>query len=89
MSEEKTEINPPDEIGYCRSHTFTAFAGTGFNMDNPQHVLGSDALRYAIEIQMLRDQGKFTEADARRDEVSGSFMVQFGKNFTRLKWRDE
>lgn len=72
----------------CPAHTHTAFAGTGFNPDNPQHQKGSDALRYAIAIQQARDDGDFARADAIRDHVRWlGYDVGSAKDRTTVTWR--
>ncbi|WP_238368294.1 hypothetical protein [Mesobacterium pallidum] len=54
---------------------FTAFAGTGFDENNPEHCEGSDALRYAICIQQHRDAGDYEAADRARDFASQWYHV--------------
>lgn len=66
-----------------------AKAGTGFNPDNPIHVGDSDAPRYAIAIQQLRDQREFALADACREKViSYGFEVRMTKYTTSISMRD-
>jgi hypothetical protein len=63
----------------------TAFAGSGFDPDRPQHWRGSDALRYAIAIQQLRDDGRWPEADWARDWViSGGYHVRQSAGATTI-----
>jgi hypothetical protein len=63
-----------------------AKAGTGFNPDNPQHSTGSDAVRYAIALQQLRDGGDFTALDAAKAQVEAwGFYVMQGRGETRVK----
>lgn len=51
----------------------TAISGTGFDPDNPAHssMFLPDALRYAIAIQRLRDNRRFSDADVARRMVRG------------------
>jgi hypothetical protein len=64
----------------------TAYAGTGFNWDNEQHMRGSDAARYAIALQQIRDRGDYAECDRARVlvEYLGNQVMQ-GRGFTRVK----
>ncbi len=52
--------------------------GTGFDPDNPQHWEGSDAVRYAIALQQLRDDEDFPVLDSARSlvQVFGYFVMQ-------------
>jgi hypothetical protein len=47
----------------------TAHAGTGFDPEGRQHRFGSDAARYAIAIQQLRDARDYAAADRARAVV--------------------
>lgn len=71
---EKTHIDKGDfPYGLCaEGHVFTAFAGTGFDEDNPQHTKGSDGLRYAIAIQQARDDKDYEAADAMCDRLKST-----------------
>lgn len=63
-----------------------ALSGTGFNPDNPQHMVGSDAVRFAIALQQLRDKGDYEALDAARNAVLsfGHFVMQ-ERDGTRVK----
>ena len=65
-----------------------AMSGTGFNPDNPQHMVGSDAVRFAIALQQLRDKGDYAALDAARNAVLslGNFVMQ-ERDGTRVKPR--
>lgn len=86
--EELTELlGDIDGFGSDRGGTgYRAFSGTKFNPDNPAHWLGSDALRYAIGIQMARDRGDFRKADAIRERVSRDYRVEQDQRSTTLYW---
>jgi hypothetical protein len=65
-----------------------AFSGTGFNPGNPQHMRGSDAVRYAIALQQLRDKADFPALDAARAAVVGQgYYVMQERDGTRIKPR--
>ena len=65
-----------------------AFPGTGFDPDNKQHISGSDAVRYAIALQQLRDKGDYTALDKARSfaEYLG-YVVMQDRDGTRVKPR--
>lgn len=65
-----------------------AFAGSGFNPDNRQHMFGSDAVRFAIALQQLRDAGDFAALDQARAHAiaAGNFVMQ-DRDGTRVKPR--
>jgi len=63
-----------------------AFPGTGFNPDNEQHIKGSDAVRYAIALQQLRDQGDYAALDQAREQAKAwGFVVMQERDGTRVK----
>lgn len=86
--EEITELlGHADGFGDEASGTgYRAYSGTKFNPDNPAHWEGSDALRYAIGIQMARDHRDFRKADAIRDAVKHSYRIEQGPKHTTLWW---
>jgi hypothetical protein len=63
-----------------------AFTNTGFDPDNPQHVKGSDIVRWAITIQQLRDDRNYANADKKRLEVINlGYTVMQAKDHVRIK----
>ncbi len=63
-----------------------AFIGTGFNPDNAQHMIGSDAVRHAIWIQQKRDLGDYAAADAARATAERlGYRVMQERDGTRVK----
>jgi hypothetical protein len=63
----------------------TARSGTGFDEESPYHMSGTDAVRYAIAIQQLRDAGRYADADAARAmAVHWDFEVFQTKDATRV-----
>lgn len=82
---EKTEITG----GYSddRNLRATAFSGTGFNPDNHMHMVGSNAPRWAIWMQMARDQKDFSEADRLRELAVGhGYVVAMTKDSVTLTY---
>ena len=63
----------------------TAFAGTGFDPDNLQHRIGSDAVRYAITVQQARDRGDYAAVDAARAIAVPQYFVMMGPGWTRVR----
>lgn len=61
-----------------------ALAGGGFDFGNPQHVKGSDAVRYAIALQQMRDKKDFDALDAARDFVEQFCFVMQERDGTRV-----
>jgi len=68
------------------SITFVAKSGTGFNPDSPQHISGSDGLRYAIWIQQARDAKDWARVEKLREMARGfGWSVENAKTETRVK----
>lgn len=83
---EKTEViksasGSDSEVNGCG---FRAFSGTFFNPENSSHWLDSDALRYAIGIQMARDRQEYVRADVIREKIAHSYRVEQGPGHTTL-----
>ena len=75
-----------DGIGYDDPETtFIAFAGTKFDPFSEQHRKGSDAMRYAIGIQVARDAKDYGKADAIRDRISHWYHVGTAKDRTQIR----
>jgi hypothetical protein len=67
-----------------------ASPGTGFDPDNKQHVIGSDAVRYAIALQQLRDAGDYGSLDKAREQAKAfGFVVMQECDGTRVKPRQK
>lgn len=85
----------PQQIGpesYALDPRFgaKAFAGTGFDPDNNQHMIGSDAVRYAIALQQLRDLGDYGALDKAREQAKAfGFVVMQERDGTRVKPRQK
>jgi hypothetical protein len=76
-----TPLRIEPQLVEISAHGATAFTGTGFDPDDPQHWRGSDAVRYAIAIQQLRDARNFDAADvARRLAEQWYIIKQTGKS---------
>jgi hypothetical protein len=81
------EVDMPDEAYSVDTVAGAkAFSGTGFNPDNPQHMIGSDAVRYAIRLQQKRDAKDYAAADEFRAMVeSVGYFVMQEPGATRVK----
>lgn len=89
---EKLRVTGPDgkelSVGYDDTDgvSFTAKFGGGFNPNNPQHMFGSDAGRYAIALAEMRERKDFESFDSARDALTKftRYRVEAGGDFVRV-----